>query len=382
MSDPGRDAGSEVPVFVVGSDHPRLLRDGVLAFPAMLAAIAAARREVYLEMYWIGADLIGERFRDALAERARAGVEVRVIYDALGSLGVSTGFWDPLLTAGGQVREFHALSPFDPTFRLDRLEKRDHRKLLVVDGEIGFTGGINLGLPWAPESEGGGGWRDDMIEARGPCAAEMRSLFVATWAAERAEPVPPEAVALRRTEPSRPVWMLAGQKRKNRNIHHEYIRRIRLATRTVDIANSYFVPDRAVRACLFRAVARGVRVRVLLPARGDVPIVQFAQEAMFDTLLRHGVQIYAYEGPMMHAKSAAVDGRFCTIGSYNLDERSWRKNLELNIAVEDEAFTAHVTQWFERDLERSVRLKLGRWRNRSVARRGIEWVAFAFRELF
>ena len=116
---------NEVPVFLVGSDHLRLLRDGALAFPAMLAAIAAARREVFLEMYWIGADAIGERFRDALAERARAGVEVRVVYDALGSLGVSTGFWDPLLTAGGKVREFHALSPFDPTFRLDRLEKRD-----------------------------------------------------------------------------------------------------------------------------------------------------------------------------------------------------------------------------------------------------------------
>jgi cardiolipin synthase len=367
--------------FTVGGDSVRLLRDGTQAFPAMLEAIAAARHEVLLEMYWIGADPVGQRFRDALAERARAGVRTCVIYDSVGSMGVTPAWWRPLFAAGGRAVEYHSISPLDPRFRLERIELRDHRKMLVVDGTRGFTGGINLASQWLGTDQGGAGWRDDVVEVCGEAAQELRTLFHRTWRKLSGEANPPDVRPLSRHR-SRPVWVLASQWRTRRSIHREYVVRIRGARQSVDIANSYFVPDRRVRAALFRAVERGVRVRVLVPARSDVPVVQFAVEALFDTLLRHGVELWALPGTMLHSKTAIIDDAFTTVGSYNLDERSWRKNLEVNLAVEDAAFARHVRTWFERDLARATLVDLRTWRERSIARRGFEWLAFALRRMW
>jgi cardiolipin synthase A/B len=364
----------------VGRDAVRLLRDGAQAFPVMLEAISRAEREVLLEMYWIGSDVVGERFREALAERACAGVRVCVLYDAVGSLGISLAWWRPLVAAGGRVFEYHSISPLDERFRLDRVELRDHRKILVVDGEHGFTGGINLSAPWAPVEDGGAGWRDDVIEVKGEATQELRTLFYRTWRKFTREPQPLDVRPLSRKH-KRPVWVLASQWRTRRSIHREYVVRIARARECVDIANSYFVPDRRVRAALFNAVRRGVRVRVLVPAKSDVTVVQFAVEALFDTLLRHGVEMHSLPGTMLHAKTAIIDEAFTTIGSYNLDERSWRKNLEVNLAVEDREFARHVRGWFESDLGAAKRIDLATWRERSLARRGVEWAAFAMRKL-
>lgn len=369
------------PWFVVGEDAVRLLRDGVEAFPAMLAAIARAENEVLLEMYWVGNDVVGERFRDALVERAIAGVRVSVIYDSMGSLDLTPEWWRPLMAAGGRVFEYHSISPLDVRFKIDRIERRDHRKLLVIDGYAGFTGGINLTALWLPKEEGGAGWRDDMVEVRGDAAAELRTLFFKTWRKLSGDPLPFDVHPLARHR-TRPVWVLASQWRALRSIHREYVLRIRAANSRIDIANSYFVPDRDVRRALFRAVDRGVRVRVLVPSRSDVPVVQFATEALFDTLLRHGVELYALPGTMLHAKTAIIDEQFTTIGSYNLDERSWRNNLEANLGVVDGPFARHVTEWFEHDVARAERVDLAAWRERSLARRGVEWVALAMRGLW
>jgi cardiolipin synthase len=358
-----------------------LLRDGELAFPAMLDAIARAEREVLLEIYWIGADSVGMRFRDALAERARTGVKVCVIYDAVGSMGVTPAWWQPLFAAGGRAVEYHSISPLDQRFRLDRVELRDHRKLLVVDGIDGFTGGINLAAPWLTAAEGGAGWRDDMIQVRGQATGELRSLFYRTWRKLTRDSPPPDVHPLARRHTA-PVWVLVSQWRRRRSIHREYVVRITRARNRVDIANSYFVPDRRVRAALFGAVRRGVRVRVLLPSKSDIPVVQFAVEALFDTLIRHGIEIWTMPGTMLHAKTAIIDESFTTIGSYNLDERSWRKNLEVNLAVEDSDFARHVRSWFERDLGVAMRVDLATWRRRSLARRGFEWAALAMRRLW
>ena len=377
----GEGASAGPPWFPVGADSVRLLRDGAEAFPAMLECIASARDEILLEMYWIGADAVGARFRDALAERAEAGVKVRVIHDAVGSLGINEAWWQRLIAAGGQVQEFHSISPLDPRFRLERIERRDHRKLLVVDRQVGFTGGINLAEPWLSLAEGGAGWRDDMVQVRGVAPGEMRTLFFRTWRKLTGEAPPSDVRALTRYH-ERPVWVLASQWRTRRSMHREYVVQIRGARERVDIANSYFVPDRRVRAALFHAVTRGVRVRVLIPARGDVPVVQFASEALFDTLLRHGVELYTLPGTMLHAKTAIIDDDFTTIGSYNLDERSWLKNLEINLAVRDRAFARHVRGWFEYDLAKSTQVDLATWRDRSLARRGFEWASFAMRRLW
>jgi cardiolipin synthase A/B len=372
---------AEPPWFAVGADRVRLLRDGAQAFPRMLAAIAAARREVLLEMYWIGADLAGERFREALAASARTGVRVCVVYDALGSMGMTQAFWRPLFAAGGRAVEYHSLSPLDPRFRLARVEMRDHRKMLVIDGAHGFTGGINLAVPWLPLAEGGAGWRDDVIELHGDATQELRSLFYRTWRQLTRESAPLDVRPLSST-PRRRVWVLASRWRMRRSIHREYALRVARARERVDIANSYFIPDRRVRAALFRAVRRGVQVRVLVPVKSDVPVVQFAVEALFDTLLRHGVEIWALPGTMLHAKTAIIDDIFTTIGSFNLDDRSWRKNLEVNLAVEDRAFALHVRSWFEHDLLSARRIDLTRWRDRPIARRAVEWASFGLRKLW
>jgi len=377
---PEKSAPADPQWFSVGSDAVRLLRDGAVAFPAMLDSIARARSEILLEMYWVGADAVGERFRDALAAQARAGVRVCVIYDALGSLGVTPAWWRPLFAAGGRAVEFHSISPLDPRFRLARVELRDHRKILVLDGVVGYTGGINLAAPWLPPDEGGAGWRDDVVQVRGHAAQELRSLFYGTWRNLTRESKPLDVRPLSRKH-KRPVWVLASQRWSLRSIHREYLVRIARARDRVDIANSYFVPDRRVRAALFRAVLRGVRVRVLVPSKSDVPVIQFAVEALFDTLLRHGVEVWTLPR-MLHSKTAIVDAAFTTIGSYNLDQRSWRKNLEVNLAVEDRAFADHVRSWFDRDLSTATRVDRAEWRERSYARRGVEWAAFAMRKLW
>ncbi len=370
----------DAPWFTVGDDAVRLLRDGAQAFPAMLSAIAQAQREILLEMYWIGADAVGARFRDALAARARDGVKVLAIHDAVGSLGITPAWWRPLSDAGGRVFEYHSISPFDPRFRLERVEHRDHRKLLITDSIHAYTGGINLASPWLSFDEGGAGWRDDAIEVRGPATQELRALFYRTWRKLSGESPPLDVPPLPRRR-TRPVWVLASQWRTRRSIRLEYLTRIRQARERIDIANSYFVPDHRVRAALYHAVHRGAQVRVLVPSKSDVPIVQFASEALFDTLLKRGVEIWALPDAMLHSKTAVVDD-FTMIGSYNLDERSWRKNLELNVAVEDAAFARHVRSWFERDLATARSIDRTTWRARPYTSRAMEWAAFAMRRLW
>jgi cardiolipin synthase A/B len=315
---------------------------------------------------------------------------VRIVYDAVGSLAITPSFWQPVLAAGGEVREYHPVSPLRPSFELSLVEQRDHRKILVVDGQVGFTGGLNLARPWLPLADGGEAWRDDMIEVHGHAAQELRTLFYKTWRRVWFRRLPHELTRLHiphdlvplSKKPSGRVYVLASLRRSRRNLLREYLARINGARRSVEIANSYFIPDRAVRGALFRAVLRGVRVRVLIPTKGDVAVVQFALEAMYESLLRHGVQLYCYGGPMMHAKTAIIDDRFVTIGSYNLDERSRAKNLEVNVAVDDVPFATHVREWFDRDVERADKLDLYEWRARPLARRGVEYVAYALRRLW
>jgi cardiolipin synthase len=278
------------------------------------------------------------------------------------------------------VFEFHPLSPLHREFRIKLLEERDHRKLLVVDGFIGFTGGINLSVEWLPP-EKKLGWRDDMICVEGPAAQELRTLFFRTRRRFGRHAMPHDIAPIARLH-TRPVWVLSSRALPKRLIHREYLSRIQRAKRRIDIANSYFVPHLRVRRALARAVARGVTVRVLVPERGDVAVVQFAVEALFDGLLRSGVELYLMPGPMLHAKTAIFDDEFTTIGSYNLDERSWRKNLEVNLAVLDASFARHVRSWFEHDLAYAHRLNLKTWRARSWTRVGAEVLARTFRKLW
>jgi cardiolipin synthase len=361
----------------VDGNRVRLLRDGREAFPAMLEAIGRARREVLLEMYWIQGDRAGAMFRDALTERARNGVDVRVTYDALGSIGAPASMWAPLLAAGGQVYEFGPLSPLRQRF-LKRLNFRDHRKILVVDGECAFTGGLNIGDPWLPTEQGGGNWRDDAIELRGSVAADFRALFYETWR-RSGRPIPTGVGRLTRPSSDR-VVLLTNRRRHRRSIRHAYLSGLRRAQRHIDITNPYFLPGPIFLTALKRAQARGAEVRILIPGQSDVWVVSMAMGSLIGRLLESNVRVFAYQGRVLHAKTAVFDETLAMVGTYNLDARSRRYNRECNVAVYDAAVASAARASFEQDLQESIELSLDGWKQRSLAHRFFAWFAYPLRQ--
>lgn len=365
---------------VVGDNRLRLLRDGVVAHAAMLEAIAVAEREILLEMYWVGHDHVGEAFRAALVERASKGIVVRVIYDGFGSLGLPGAFWAPLLLAGGEVREFSPVSPWRRRFRFRRLLFRDHRKNLVIDEVVGFAGGINLGNSWAPLE--GMPWRDDAVELLGPAARALRDAFFDVWKQLTGE-APPPTTGQHHPEEDPRVRVLTNEIAggPNRAIRRTYMLGIRNARTSICITNAYFLPGPLFLHALRKAALRGVHVRVLVPEQSDVLIVKLAMGSLFGRLLESGVEIYAYRGRILHAKTAVFDERTAMVGSHNLDALSWRFNLECNVMVDDAAFAGLVRESFDEDCLDARPITLAEWRERPAATRLLAWFAALFRTL-
>jgi cardiolipin synthase A/B len=370
--------------FVAGN-RVELLRDGGEAYPAMLEAIAGAEEQVLLEMYWFDSDRAGHRFADALGAAAARGVETAVVYDAIGSLGVDTKMFDELRRAGVKVAEFGPIAPWRRRFRLDRLTRRDHRKILVVDGAVGFTGGINIADAWLPTDEGGGGWRDDMVRVEGPVVRGLIACVLSAWRRAGGGPIS-------RTRPSHHGSVLAqpgtqfarviseSYLRKRHQIASAYVSQLYHAKKTAWITNAYFVPDPSVMRALTRACDRGVDVRVLLPAETDVEIVRHASRATWGRLLRHGVRIFEYERSILHSKSAVIDGRWSTIGTFNFDYLSLRWLLEANVCVLDEEFGSTMQRSFLRDLEQSREVDARTYRFRPLGDRLLEMILYRFRK--
>jgi cardiolipin synthase len=371
---------------LVSGNRVTLLHDGEQTFPAMLEAIQAAKREILLEMYWFASDAVGRQFADALAAKAEGGVKVRVIYDAVGSVQSDRRMFARLREAGCEVEEYNPIAPWRARFRIGVVNNRDHRKLLVVDRKVGFTGGVNLGDEWAPVSAGGAGWRDDTIRIEGPAAEQMCDIFDYGWL----RIVEPQTVVQPEFRPpvdpgdgkgSR-VRVLANHYfRERRAIRQAYLRRINDARRSVCIANSYFVPDRQIRRVLSHAVERGVEVRVIVPGESDVPAVRHAAQRLYGRLLRAGIQLYEWQGSILHSKTAVVDGRWCTVGTYNLDSRSLRFNLEVVAAVEDAAVAGAMEDRFNEDLLHTNPISYERWRRRPLYVRMLDSFFYRFRRL-
>lgn len=359
------------------------LRGGAETFPAMLEAIRDARYYVHLETYILCADRTGRRFAEALSERARAGVAVRVIYDAAGSWDLPDAYVDGLRAAGVEVVEYHPIAPWKQRFGLSRLQRRDHRKILVVDGEIGFTGGLNIGDDYAPAAEGGGGWHDMHARLEGPAVAELARLFRRTWIRSGGRPYPKheeqaqEVVASAETAFVRTIGN--EEYRRRFGIRRAYLHAMRQARLTISIMNAYFIPDRGIRRAMANAVRRGVKVRVIVPARSDVPAVQWASRHLYAGLLRAGVRIFEWTERMMHAKTAVVDSIWATIGSSNLDNRSLLYNLEVVAVAVDPAFGAAMQAQFEEEVARCREVLLDAWRRRPFWHRLVEWFFFQFR---
>jgi cardiolipin synthase len=357
------------PSLFVAGNRVELLRDGGEAFPRMLQEIRASRQCVLLEMYTFASDLTGWKFARALAEADQAGADVRVIYDSLGSRDSREEIFDFMLAHGVQVHE-HAPA-FPRRWRLTRA-RRDHRKLVVVDGRVAFVGGLNVSNEYAAESDGGEGWRDTVLRIEGPAVTDLADVFSKTWVSRTRRPCPP----FPSPEPipdGIPVAAVSSEKWSDRrSIARSYLHALQSAQRRIWIENAYFSPSGKFLRALKQARERGVDVRLLVPERTDVMPVYYATRALFARLLRWGVRIFLWKGPMMHAKTAVIDGTWCTAGSYNLDHLSLFHNLELTVIALDRDLGLQFEQMFIRDCENSIEVSRDEWRRRGFWRRILE----------
>jgi len=340
---------------IVGNSA-RLLVDGTQAFPAWLAAIHGAEQWIHLENYILRDDRTGCLFRDALAEKARAGVRVRVLYDWVGCWATPRSFWRPLRDAGAEVRAFAPPRAADPL----RFMRRDHRKVVAVDGTYASVAGMCIGDEWAGSPhEGIAAWRDTGAEFRGPAAAAIDRAFSRSWAAA-GPPLPPDEIA----DPERvaphgdvAVRVVEGEPGKSRIYRLMQFVAVGVEKR-LWITDPYFVLPPAMVEALASTARDGVDVRVLVPAYNNWPVVGGMSRAGYRPLLEAGVRLFEWEGPMIHAKTAVADGSWARVGSTNMNLASLLGNWELDVAVTDRAFATEMEALFETDLASAVEIGL------------------------
>jgi cardiolipin synthase len=355
-----------------------VLRDGAATYPAMLEAIQSAKESICLETYILASDTTGDRFKLALVERARAGVKVRVIYDAVGSFGISDAWVDDLRTAGIEVIDFNPISPWRRRFNLSH---RDHRKLLIVDNEIGFTGGLNIANDYASVEEGGVGWHDMHCRVRGAIVYDMARLFRRNWIRSGGETYPPVPRPRDAGGPGGAfVRLLENTRRRNKaTFRRAYLHVIRAAQRIVRIENAYFLPDRGVRRALIRAAGRGVDVQIIVPGHSDVRIIEWASLFVLRNLARRGIKIWRWRGAMMHAKTATVDAVWSTIGSYNFDSQSRFNNLEVTVEILDTAVGEALVDVFDADVPNCEAYDIAVWKQLPVWKKAMAWICYRLR---
>ncbi len=350
------------------------LHNGDRIFPSMLEAIRGARRSITFETYIYWSGDIGRAFADALAERARAGVKVHVLLDWVGSQKIDEAFLSEMEKAGVQVRKFHAPHWYD----LTRLNNRTHRKLLVIDGRIGFTGGVGIAPEWTGNAQDPDHWRDSHFKVEGPVVAQMQGVFMDNWIKASGEVLHDERYfpAIERKGSGAAQVFSSPPSGGSASMHLMYLLAITAASRSIDLASAYFVPDRLTRAALVDAVKRGVRVRIITPGPIiDAQTVRSASRADWGPLLAAGVQIHEYQPTMYHCKVLLVDELLVSVGSTNFDNRSFRLNDEANLNIYDEAFAKAQTAVFEADLKQSKPVTLEAWRARPLREKAMERLA-------
>lgn len=336
----------------VGPNRVALLKDGYQAYPAMLAAIASARRSLCLETYILREDAMGTRFLDALIERAKAGVEVLLMYDFWGS-EVSEPTLSTLRAAGVKVLAFRPwrwLGSLSRAFA--RVRKRNHRKSLIVDGVVGFTGGLNISNDYAAVEDGGRGWRDTHVRISGPDAMALEKLFLTTWTQHRGPKFDPTRFERPRTAGCEKLRVVGNDFALDRKgIRREYERAFAKAQNRIFVTNAYFLPPAKMVKALIAAARRGVRVGVILAATTDVKLVLWAARGLYPKLLKAKIEVYEWNaGRVLHAKTAVVDGAWATVGSSNLDPLSLRQNLEVNAIVMEPNFASALERLWVEDL--------------------------------
>jgi cardiolipin synthase A/B len=377
---------------VVGSpltvgNQAALLQDGPATYGAMFAAIEAARDHIHLETYILDDDEVGRRFADALITKQKKGVQVAVIHDSVGTLKTPKAFFKRMTDAGIKVLEFNPVNPTQARKGWD-INQRDHRKLLVVDGKVAFLGGINISSVYSsgsfsrsggsgssgsssggtPPGKDGEAWRDTHVRLQGPVVAELQRLFLGTWKKQKGEPLPDrqyfpplqavgnQVVRAIGSSPDEPYSL----------IYATLLSALGAAETSVHITMAYFAPDPQFLAALEAAARRGVDVTLILPSQTDSWLIFHAGRRFYTQLLKAGVKIYERRGVILHSKTAVVDGVWATIGSTNIDWRSFLHNDELNAVVLGAEFGQQMEAMFAKDLAASQRITLEQWKRRPL----------------
>ena len=413
---------------LVAGNKVTLLKDGPATHEAQLEAIAHARHSVHLAIYMFTDNELGQRYVTALSARARAGVKVRIIIDGLGAMDSVDHLRQELKDAGVEVREFNAVSPLKDV-RLWRVTHRNHRKLLVTDGRAAFTGGINITDDYLASPKGSGqgsgsgssggsfpsngskggrpkaGWRDTQVRIEGPAVAQFQQLFLNYWK-ELGEPVPDDAKLMPQQPPrddqfvrvvadrgedlvdnvTAPVRMLTDFRGRHRTdmapIYATYLSAIHAARERVWITQAYFAPNEDFIKELSQAAARGVDVRLLMPGGGDVKTMMYAAHAWYSRLLKAGLHLYEYQDTtVLHAKTMVIDGVWSTVGSSNLDYRSFIFNDEANAIIIGRDFGRQMEAMFQDDLKSAREITREDWKKRPALDRVKETFAYSFGHL-
>ncbi|PWF55763.1 cardiolipin synthase [Massilia glaciei] len=379
------EAATGVPL--IAGNKVTLLFDGPRTMREMMAAAAAATSTINLETYIFDQDEVGMQFADVLIERQRHGVTVNILYDAVGTLGTPAAFFERMRAAGITLIAFNPVNPAERKGKWE-LNNRDHRKLMVVDGKVAFTGGINISSTYAnssffrskrrPETTAADkvGWRDTHIKIEGPAVAALQWIFINAWVDQEGgelserEYFPPLPAA-----GDKVLRVLATDPTAGYEIYKSFILAMNEAKKSVHITSAYFVPDQQFVDALSNAAKRGVEVKLVLPGVSDHGLVYHAGRAFYQELLASGVKIHELQVAILHAKTAVIDGTWSTVGSSNIDRRSFLHNYELNVIILDAAFGAEMESAFREDLRGSKEITLEAWQSRPWSMRMKEWAA-------
>jgi cardiolipin synthase A/B len=367
---------------LVTGNSVTLLVDGPTTYDAMFAAIASAKDHINIETYIFEDDEIGKEFADLLIAKQQSGVQVNLIYDSVGTFYTPKSFFTPLRESGANILEFNPVSPLAPQ-KLWQFNRRDHRKLLIVDGQIAFVGGINISSVYSSGSFGRGArkktqhstgkqpWRDTHLKMTGPVVNEFQKLFVETWNEQQGEPLAFRNYFPMHENQGTEVVRAIGSSPEEpySQMFVTLLSAINSAETQISLTNAYFVPDEQMLTALKDAAKRGVNVRLLLPEKTDSILVLNASHSFYDELLSANIKIYEREDALLHAKTVLIDGVWSTIGSTNLDWRSFTNNQEINAIVLGQDFGMQMQTMYEKDLSSSKQITLEDWRNRSIITR-------------
>ncbi len=336
------------------------LYNGDEIFPAMLKAIESAQKTITFESYIYWSGHIGKKFSEALSARAKAGVKVHVLIDWVGSQKIDNSYIEEMQKAQVEVERYHALS----WYNLSRLNNRTHRKILVVDGKIGFTGGVGIADEWSGNGFIPDKWRDSHYQVSGPVAAQMQSAFMDNWLKTRPEvhSSPAYFPVLEPKGKSLAQMFKSSSGEGGSSVRLMYLLAIAGARKSISFESAYFIPDSQTIGDLVKARERGVDVQIIVPGPyTDSVVVRHASRGHWEKLLRAGVKIYEYQPALFHCKVLVIDNYFLSVGSTNFDERSFRLNDEANLNILDEAFASKELEMFAKDRAHSKEVSLDQW---------------------